>query len=406
MTRGEGDKFVPVALSRTPKWFGDGILIVLVIAAAYFPMPADEYAPTSVIGLALAVAPIVVIPLRHRWPLTALVTCMIIFLVLASQAEMALGVILASAAAMYSVSTRRSRAVAFYTALCAISILLLASFFAVSASGIDLRAFLPALVVAFGAATGDAVRSRRAYIRAITQRAERAERTREAEAQRRVSEERLRIARDLHDTVAHQISVISLNAGLASSSINTQPDQAREALLVVRGAARNVLGEISGLLSMLRADDSGPQGPHPQYDLASIESLIEQFETDGFAVKSTISISAESIPTVVSIAGYRIIQEALTNADKHGEGGAAHMLLQSKNEVLEIIVTNRYLHAQSSLDANEINMNKRVSASNSLGIIGMRERATAVGGTLDVGTDPLSGRWRVHAVLPLQQKEE
>lgn len=118
-------------------------------------------------------------------------------------------------------------------------------------------------MVGFAAAAGDASRSRRAYIDTITERARRAEETKESEARSRVAEERLKIARDLHDVMAHQIAVISMHAGVASQALPTRPDDAERALATIRQAARTVLGEIASLLRVLRAADPSRAGQAP-----------------------------------------------------------------------------------------------------------------------------------------------
>src|ERR671910_102877 len=138
------------------------------------------------------------------------------------------------------------------------------------------------------AAAGDAVRSRRAFVDAIRERAERAERTREEEARRRVAEERLRIARDLHDVVAHHIALVNVQAGVAAHVMDRRPDQAKEALAHVREARRSALGELRATVGLLR-QYGAPDDP---------------------------------LPAAVDLAAYRIIQEALTNVRKHAGADA------------------------------------------------------------------------------------
>ncbi|MBM3716528.1 MAG: sensor histidine kinase, partial [Actinobacteria bacterium] len=234
-------------------------------------------------------------------------------------------------------------------------------------------------------------RSRRAYVEAVEERARRAEQTREAEARRRVTEERLRIARDLHDAVAHRISVISLNAGVASSSLETRPERAREALATIRTTSRDVLGEIGAMLSVLRApEDAAPQ---EQPGLARVAEVVESVRVAGWevAVRDEVGPDADAagIPMGTGIVAYRVVQEGLTNAMKHGTTRRAHLLIRRDGEALEIVVTN-------PLDRLPVSDPPPTSG---FGLIGLRERVEAVRGELEAGLAP--GGFRLAARLPL-----
>ncbi len=255
-----------------------------------------------------------------------------------------------------------------------------------------------ALAVAFAAAAGDGARHRRAYIEAITERAERAERTREAEARRRVSEERLRIARDLHDTVAHQIAVISLNAGVASSALDTNPERARTALVTIRGASRTVLTEIGDLLNLLRADEPDGAPTAPQHGLEHLDVLLGQFATSGLGVQRRVEGDLSRVTGAADLVAYRLIQESLTNAHKHGAEHRADLLLQTTGDTLRIVVTNP---VPADGAAHRAATDRPVGAG--VGLLGMRERVASVRGTVTAGVAP--GGWTVTASIPLPKED-
>jgi signal transduction histidine kinase len=231
-------------------------------------------------------------------------------------------------------------------------------------------------------AIGDALRSRRAYVAAIEERALRAEQSRDEEARRRVVEERLRIARELHDVVAHHIAMISVQAGVAAHVLRDQPDQAEEALAHVRKAARTVLDETSMLLGVLRRPDE-PDETEPTRGLARLSGLLDSLGGAGLRVEHRQEGDARELPSAVDLAAYRIVQESLTNAHKHGSEAAARLRLEYTPAGLDIAVSNA---APDRSDGS------------GHGLIGMRERAAAVGGTLRA--EHVGGRFVVEAFLP------
>ena len=201
MTR-DGRRRVDPLRPRVPPVLGDVIAAVLIVGSAFIPFPGARFHPVEPFGIALVAAPALLIPLRRRWPIPVLAACVAVYGLAAFTSALWPGVILAIAVAMFGVATRSSRRTTLIAALITISAIVVVNVIASLSSLLDLRAFAVAVTVAFAAAAGDASRYGREYIIAITERAERAEETRESEARRRVSEERLRIARDLHDGVA------------------------------------------------------------------------------------------------------------------------------------------------------------------------------------------------------------
>ncbi|MGI5354811.1 sensor histidine kinase [Streptomyces sp. CA-252508] len=239
------------------------------------------------------------------------------------------------------------------------------------------------------AAAGDAVRSRRAFVDAIRERAERAERTREEEARRRVAEERLRIARDLHDVVAHHIALVNVQAGVAAHVMDKRPDQAKEALAHVREASRSALDELRVTVGLLRqsGDPEAPTEPAP--GLAVLDELLDTFRNAGLPVELARTDQGTELPAAVDLAAYRIIQEALTNVRKHaGPAARAEVSVVRVGRTVEVTVLDDGAPTGQATDGG------------GHGLLGMRERATALGGALSAGPR-YGGGFRVQAILPV-----
>ncbi|MEU2431685.1 sensor histidine kinase [Streptomyces sp. NPDC007861] len=245
------------------------------------------------------------------------------------------------------------------------------------------------------AAAGDAVRSRRAFIDAIRERAERAERTRDEEARRRVAEERLRIARDLHDVVAHHIALVNVQAGVAAHVMDKRPDQAKEALSHVRAASRSALNELRATVGLLRqsGDPEAPTEPAP--GLAGLDELLDTFRHAGLPVELARTDRDSERPAAVDLAAYRIIQESLTNVQKHaGPDAKAEVSVVRVGRTMEVTVLDNGVPAAAP-DTD----------SGGHGLLGMRERVSALGGTLSAGPR-YGGGFRVQAILPLKTRPD
>jgi signal transduction histidine kinase len=256
-------------------------------------------------------------------------------------------------------------------------------------------------------AAGDAVRSRRAFVDAIRERAERAERTREEEARRRVAEERLRIARDLHDVVAHHIALVNVQAGVASHVMDKRPDQAKEALAHVREASRSALNELRATVGLLRQSGDPAAPTEPASGLAHLDGLLDTFRNAGlpveFAANGAVNDSAVNdgahpvhrLPAAVDLAAYRIIQEALTNVRKHAGGSAkAEVSVVRVGSTVEITVLDDGKGDPGPTDNAD---------GGGHGLIGMRERVTALDGTLSAGPR-YGGGFRIQAILPVMNR--
>jgi signal transduction histidine kinase len=233
-----------------------------------------------------------------------------------------------------------------------------------------------------GAGAGDSIRMRRAYIAEVTERARQAEQTREEEARRRVIDERLRIARELHDVVAHHIAVISVQAGAAGHALRDQPERVWPVLGQIRQAADTVLEEIKSVVGVLR-DPAEVPSTEPAPGLERLPDLLTGLDATGFRVDYRQDGTARKLPAVVDLAAYRIVQEALTNAHRYGDGTARLEVAYSPDQVT-VEVTNTIASSGTG---------------DGFGLLGMRERATAAHGTIAAG--PFGrDRFRVHAELP------
>ncbi|MEV6942207.1 histidine kinase [Streptomyces sp. NPDC051172] len=236
-----------------------------------------------------------------------------------------------------------------------------------------------------GGATGAALRIHREHWRTLEERAESAVATREIEATRRVTEERLRIARDLHDVIGHQVAMLSMHLGAAEIGLPEEAESARQALVSARSSARTVVVETQRILTLLRLSDeiSDDEALRPTPALSGLEGLVASFESIGLDVRPSIDIPAGFVEPSVGVTVYRVVQEALTNAYRHGEG-AATVDVRERNGRICVTVENRVGHSP------------RGSGSGSgLGLVGMRERVESSSGRLTIDSD--DGRFRVHA---------
>jgi len=236
---------------------------------------------------------------------------------------------------------------------------------------------------------GETMRSRRAYLEEVEQRAVEAERSREEEAHRRAGEERIRIARELHDVLAHRISMISVQSGVGAHLLDRDPDQARSALLAVNRASKEALQELRATLGLLRQVDD-PESRSPAPGLAQLEGVMASTTAAGVDVRLEVSGKARDLPTGIDLAAYRIIQESLTNVIRHARAATARIAITygRSDVVIQIDDDGHGFDEPGGL------------ATGGNGLLGMRERATALGGELDAG--PLAaGGYRVRARLPL-----
>ena len=213
----------------------------------------------------------------------------------------------------------------------------------------------------------------------------------EQEAGRAVGEEQARIARELHDVIAHSVSVIVVQAAAADDVFDSRPDQARAALRSIEAAGREALGDLRRVLAAVRPEPGGPEPdgpPPPQPGLDRLGELAEPLRAAGLEVTLRQEGTGGRLPAAVDLSAYRIVQEALTNTLRHAGATRADVTVRSGPDRVELDVVDNGRGAAGATDGA------------GRGIVGMRERAATVGGTLDAGPLPAGG-FRVHARLPL-----
>lgn len=341
-------------------------------------VPAAAYA--LVVGAALALA------WRRRWPLHVAAVSTAAVLAYTCLGYVDGAALLAPAIAIYAVAVgvdlRRAVTVA---------IVAMAGLMAASAAFDPLGATGGGFVLIPGEFAaplflGVAVKNRRAYVTAVEDRAVQAERTREQEARRQVDAERLRIARELHDVVAHTMALINVQAGVAAHVAADQPDQAVAALTAIKTASKEGLRELRAILNVLhQTDEAQPTAPAPR--LTQLDDLVASATGAGLPVTVTVHGKSAVLPAAVDLTAYRIVQESLTNAVRHAAGAPTTVALTYEPDRLLVDVG-------CTVDDSE------QPAGSGHGIAGMQERAAALGGALTAAPRP-GGGFAVHACLPL-----
>lgn len=232
---------------------------------------------------------------------------------------------------------------------------------------------------------GDLARLRRENERELQLRADQLAAEREERARRAVVDERVRIARELHDVVAHHVSVMGVQAGAARRILGADPDRASEALLSIEESGRQAVSELQKLVGFLRSGDEGElNGPQPTLD--ELDRLLDQTRAAGMPVEKRLIGRERAVPSSVALSAYRIIQESLTNTLKHAGPVPTTVVLTYTTGSLDVEVVNRRGQVVSEPGGGR-------------GLMGMRERATMLGGTFRAGTTT-DGGYRVAASLP------
>ena len=251
-----------------------------------------------------------------------------------------------------------------------------------------------ALVLGISWVIGDSLRTRRAYRQSLLERAERAEALRDSLAQQAVAEERTRIARDLHDVVAHSMSLMVVQAGAARRVATTDPEASIAALEAIESVGRNSLDEMRRILGVLRGEEDAA-AIAPQPDIAAIETLVDEFRTAGLPVTVTQGGTPRPLPASVELTAYRIVQESLTNTLKHAGPASATVVLDFEDDALRIEVEDNGRGHPPDDEAAAV-----PGPGGQKGHVGMRERVAAFGGFFNA-RPRLDGGYHVVASLPL-----
>jgi signal transduction histidine kinase len=248
------------------------------------------------------------------------------------------------------------------------------------------------------------VTARRAFASAMGERGWLLEREREGATRSAVDAERARIARELHDIVSHNVSVMVVQAGAARQVFVSQPDEAAEALRAVETAGRDTMTELRHLLGLLAppadGDENGELAPQPS--LSQLSSLVDRIAFAGLPVEVRVSGEPRPLPSGVDLTAYRIIQEALTNALKHGDGLKAEVTVRYAEHYLRVEVLNSGPSVLSGDRAIPPKTEAQSQESDGRGLLGLRQRVAVFGGDLDARRR-LGGGFRVRARIPLER---
>ncbi len=384
-----------------------GLVVAVMQVQGTLAKPAEvgsrPLADLAHLGYVLLIASGLVLVVRRRRPVAVFITA-----ALASLAYYTVGFSdgpgwIGLFVALYTLTAygdgRRSLVIA------GVGIAVLTAGWSIAAADIEPRAaigwvFFRIAASVMAAALGESVRSRHVITAEALERARQAERTREEEARSRVDAERLRIAREVHDTVAHAIAIINVQAGVTAYLLDKRPDRARGALVTIEQTSAQALHEMRAVLGVLRDPDNG-RVPHP--GLGQVTDLAAMAREAGLDVELEVTPSATPLPSAVDHTAYRILQESITNVIRHVGLTRVTVALDYGTDVLEVRVTDEGARDAPEDMAGSPPPAGRVdggSAGPGRGILGMRERCGLLGGELTAGPRPCGG-FEVTARLPL-----
>jgi signal transduction histidine kinase len=376
-------------------WLFDGALALVAagLSTALFVFengPVGSNVPRGTLALGYALALLHTLPLaaRRRFPGAVLALCVASGLAVAALGLPPVVLGLAILVAVYSVAAYGGR----WLALAGLAAAELGS----AAIQLTPGRFQAPTVISNGLVIGAAwllghfVGVRRAYTARLEQTAE-LERARAELARQAVAEERLRLARELHDVVAHSISVIAVQSGVGAHIANTQPHEAAKALAAIEATSRAALTELRRLLGVLRQEGEPLGSLAPVPGLADLDTLLAELAKAGLAVRLRVEGTASPLPAGVDLSAYRIVQEALTNVVKHAGPASAQVTVGYHDQDITVEVTDDGRGSTPPTGDGQARVGH--------GLIGMRERVAAFGGDLEAGPRP-GGGFRVAARLP------
>lgn len=376
---------------RVPPLVTD-VLLTLIVLAPSLELAGPDRATGPLLWLAMALTLLQTLPLvaRRRWPLGVLAvtaTAEALALIFLPLNPGSLGL----AVALYTVARRVERRVSLRLAILIASVNALILLVNVLLGRLDWPSLFVLLAFLFASwSLGDNIRTRRAYLAGLEERAQRLEREKEENIRRAAQDERTRIARELHDVVAHHVSAIAVQAGAGTELVERDPQRAREVLRFILETSREALAEMRTMLNVLHSDEPGGERA-PQPTLAQIEHLVSQSRAAGLPVTLQVEGVPQPLPEALDVSAYRIVQEALTNTLKHAGPAHSRVVVRYKPDALELEISDDgrgVADAPSNADAGR-------------GLIGMRERVALFGGELETGPAPGQG-FLVCACLPLK----
>jgi signal transduction histidine kinase len=372
---------------RIPERLVDGViavgLVVAQVAGGLFTAgpPVKTHPLHFLLGLVAAAGLFV----RRRWPVEvfALAAATVLLEGLSGLGQHAAPIVLLG---VYTVCSQRPRDTGLAAAAVAV-VALVAGRLTHGAGLLDSDVISRLVAVAAATAIGLYMGTRRAYFAALRERAEQLARERTLLAERAVDEERVRIARELHDVVAHHVTLLTVQAAAVRETLAAD-DAARLVLDSMADTGRQALAEMRRMLDLLRPDGGGDADHAPQPGVEAIPMLVEQTRAAGLPVELAVEGVERPVPVGIGLSAYRIVQEALTNVVKHAGPAHARVLLRYQADALELRITDDGLGAAAA------------AGQGGHGLVGMRERVALFGGELFAGAAP-DGGFALRAVLPL-----
>lgn len=378
--------------ARIPKSLVDVVIAGLLFAlnmTLLLPLADRSNVPNPLpLGIGLLVVHCGCLAWRRMAPIAVLIVNLasaLIFFVLGFP-PVALGV--AVLVALYTAGSRAERRLSLPLALATVAVMAVA--LATDSRGADLSTIVGnALVFAVTWYLGDSTRERRRHVHALEERTKELEQARDELARQAVAQERVRIARELHDIVAHSMGMIAVQAGVGRHVIDSKPEDAKQSLETIERASKSALQEIRGMLGLLRSSgEAASRAPSPGLD--ELPALIDEVRTTGIDAELQLEAPPRPVPLGVEVTVYRIVQEALTNVIKHASATRARACVWFAEDALRVEVVDDGVTATTG-------------NSGGLGLAGMRERVALHGGTFESGPLP-EGGFKVSASLPLEQE--
>jgi signal transduction histidine kinase len=384
---------------RLPTWpldIGPVAFVVVVGMAAIVFRPDRSAASAWVLVLGLTTTSVALL-LRHRAPLAVLVLVLIVAFGLNYGPLVTLPVLLA----VFTVAeyTERSRVIG--AAIAAAAVIIATP--AIHGQTLTVAQVLSRLVaIGLAVAVGLYLRARADYVIGLHERAERLERERELLAQQAVGDERVRIARELHDVVAHNVSLMVVQAQALAATAASEGGEQHAALDRIAGLGRDALSEMHRMLGVLRLQNGAAAEREPQPGVRDLETLIARTRAAGLDAQLLVEGEPHELPAAVDLSAYRIVQEALTNVVKHAAADHALVRLNYEPRALHVTVVDdgsggAPTAANGSADAHQRGAGERQRH----GLVGMRERVALFGGELEAAPQPDGRGFRVSALLPM-----
>ena len=387
-------------MTRLPAWVADALLAAVLGVLLFGVLILETHGRrdlgrAALLGYALSILAAVALLRRRRWPLAVFGVTLTLAVIAIAAVPPAGAISLPVVIAIYTLARLDGRRRALLVAVLAGVALALARGLFQYRGWSDARtAVEPALALA-ALFLGWEVSSRRAYVAEIEARVAQAERSREEEARRQIDAERLRIARELHDVLAHGIATISVQAGVAAHVLHDRPEHAEQALRTIKATSKEALRELRGILGVLRqAEATEPRAPVP--GLGQLDALLASTINAGLPTRMVVYGERRRLPAGVDLAAYRIVQESLTNALRHAGQARALVGVAYGDDLVTITVDDDGRGHPGGFSS----VNGHADVQPGHGILGMRERAHALGGELEAGPRA-SGGFRVCARLPI-----